>query len=1094
MTIAKGLGKQLSTGIWEVDRDDLRRLLNCRPGLIIGPSFVHEPEYKDTLSEYVCGKLGLSDMSLDQIICSIDSRGQITETNIRLAIHAYYSEQAQLSPQAKTIAHIRWSAIYSFCQSSNFEQELRDRQSPESGRPLAHKPTVIDDNQLHIEPQAFPLIKLNGTYTFPDFPLTEAQYRIRRKKLWRHYIPLFRDHVQASPILCVGMSGSEEDLFELLAEIAAQSTATPSSLMFLADDPFTNNRDLSEYLPPSTTTVHIRAGLKDVQNATQQARASEYSLTLNYDDKDEPLSFLDNYAEIATSVNRQLVSNIDPNEHNFLLELLFQPSNQRWDPYTHSLDFRRNGTSDLQSLLESVVSTKSFESQSIVMHGPTACGKTTTLKRVALELAKKDYMTIWLRPTFLQDAPKRIEALFSDISKHAIGPVFVIFDNPSEFPTYSPADIVTSAASAGQSIVLIVSCHDKEWQDFDVRDELSGSLPITDDFAIDPQLTDDEMDRLAPYLTRLGVAQNEQEAKHLISNASSKYASDILGLLYFLIPNTRMVIQSSLTAEYVKLGDTSSLNRLVKDTAIGSSQVIQEAYSMVAVAHAAHTVLPIEVLVSALDIDYSEWVQAFNPDTPIWGLLYSDYSPEGETVAYRTRNSKIAEIIVQVINGGVLSHAAEHGFLRHLLESCSGYSPAYASFCRAILVPPRKLSRFEYDEGLDLYDAALDALPARDKTILHHKGIYVHKTGRNPELALEILEEALATKPYPYGTRTERDEHIRTSMAACIATLMKNRRIKIEEGLQKVSEYLSEARSETFFSARAIHVEAGVTIEACVSLDEAHASDAFQLASDAIGSIDRTLLVLKTDGAASDEIATDVQLLGEARENVIDAVLSPTDLAQQAFELWEAHKRQEGFVVVGRRLLGQALNVDARGKKFKEIMDFYDQAVATINAEGERPSSSLVELGLHTYYNWRVRKSVFSESTEPIDWNFLYDSSSRIIASRNNTDPLVAYIQALALAHMNRWPESRARFNLLAQRRLPAGIARDGRDLLLGDYGGARSVQGRIRRLSGKTFLYVADLESDILVHRPRDWPAEGLVATGYIEFSFMGARAIASI
>ena len=47
-----------------------------------------------------------------------------------------------------------------------------------------------------------------------------------------------------------------------------------------------------------------------------------------------------------------------------------------------------------------------------------------------------------------------------------------------------------------------------------------------------------------------------------------------------------------------------------------------------------------------------------------------------------------------------------------------------------VLVPYEKLDRLEYDEGLHLYDEAIGALPHPDKTLVHHKGLWVKNKGQ----------------------------------------------------------------------------------------------------------------------------------------------------------------------------------------------------------------------------------------------------------------------------------------------------------------------------------------------------------------------------
>ena len=184
------------------------------------------------------------------------------------------------------------------------------------------------------------------------------------------------------------------------------------------------------------------------------------------------------------------------------------------------------------------------------------------------------------------------------------------------------------------------------------------------------------------------------------------------------------------------------------------------------------TPVPVEVLVSALNVSYHEWMDAVCEKGPAWGLLYAEYLPDGTTTSYRPRNYVVTRTLVDTINGGRLGRSGEVEHLLTLFRACTGTSLVYREYCVGMLVPRTKLAHLDYADGLQLYDTALAALPLDDRTLKHQKGLWIKDKGNDPLLAKSVLESALAAKSYPYTDRVEADEHIHTSLAATILDLV----------------------------------------------------------------------------------------------------------------------------------------------------------------------------------------------------------------------------------------------------------------------------------------------------------------------------------
>ena len=344
---------------------------------------------------------------------------------------------------------------------------------------------------------------------------------------------------------------------------------------------------------------------------------------------------------------------------------------------------------------------------------------------------------------------------------------------------------------------------------------------------------------------KLGIQANEAEAAANVRGTPSRRAQDTLSLLYYHLPATRTMIASSIRDEFFRLGDRALLSQVLIGAECRSTDLLKEAYAMVAIAEYYGAPLPIEVLVTALQIDFEQWRAATPQSGLVWGILYAEESSAGQTVTFRTRNAVVAGELVRIINGGTFGHAGEVRVMQRLLSSCTGSMPAYRNFCLRILVPYTNLvNRLEYHDGLQLFDGAISALPHQDRTILHHKGLWIKECGGDPVAAKEVLLEALRAKNYPYAERLERDENIYTSLAANEIQIIEKNKIDRDQGKRQTLQYLDKARAADFFDPRTVHVQANLLVKLASKEESRQSADTYALASRALSDVDRTLLIL----------------------------------------------------------------------------------------------------------------------------------------------------------------------------------------------------------------------------------------------------------
>ena len=193
------------------------------------------------------------------------------------------------------------------------------------------------------------------------------------------------------------------------------------------------------------------------------------------------------------------------------------------------------------------------------------------------------------------------------------------------------------------------------------------------------------------------------------------------------------------------------------------------------------------------------------------GGFYSEDSDDNSTVLYRPRNAIVTNVIVNAINGGSFGHSGETRVMRRLLGACTGSQLVYREYCIQVLVNSDVIHRFEFDDGLALFDSASEALPYEDRTLLHHKGLWIKNKGNDPVNADKILRQALEAKKYPYVAQDEADGYIYTSLAATTLDAIDRKLLTLEEGKSIMLAYLAKAKAREWFNYKAVHVQANLT-------------------------------------------------------------------------------------------------------------------------------------------------------------------------------------------------------------------------------------------------------------------------------------------
>ena len=1072
----------------EIKATDVANLLRGRMGLIIGPGVTKCPGSFTELSAELAAKGEVSEGRhyIETGDASLDK--SVTEDTIKQWIRECISGQSRAVGMSQ-LAKIRWGAVL----SASLDLEFEDRFEQEKSRHPTWPPvTTLVDLQRSPPPGTLPVYKLLGLASRDDFVFSEAGY-IRQKATWRHAVKGFADLVKGNPILCLGLADCPWLLFDLIGEMLAAPSTLPSSLLLLHDDPLCNNPRLAQLLKQKGKLAKVRGTVGDVAGVVAAEAKQGYGQRLPFPVlSDDAYHELRPFHDMVTVVNDHFTAAIQATERNRLLDLLFAPWVACWDPFAHDMDFPRTVTAAVAGHLLTGFNGKHVNEEAAAVVGSAASGKSMILKRAAFDVARNGVLVLWLKPWFHHEVGHALGKIF-----HAVGKIteksgrcaLVVMDDPAAFGSMSPRDVVSAARSSSVTVQILVAVRASEWGTIE-QAELVGGLPVTSKLVIPDELDADEWLRLPAYLLKLGVATDLAAAKMKVDEAKSKATADTLSTLYWLLPETKGKIASSIRDEYNRLGDMAGLKSLVLGSMKHSTDLLRRAYAMVAVADHYQAALPIEVLVSALEVDYAAWRDATRADSGAWGLFYDDDEEEKDTICYHVRNAVVTRFVVESVNGGSFGHSGEVKVLNGLLAACTGRSsPVYREFCVRVLVPYKKIEQLEYEDGLRLYDTAITALPHQDRTLEHHKGLWIKNVGNDPVVAKAVLKGAVNAKVYPHTNRPEVEEHIYTSLAATTLDEIDQQKCGLEDGKREVMEYLARARASGFFSAKAVHVQANMILRLAEKEESTASADYVALINKAMADIDHTLLMLASQAKESRGHANDILMLEEIRTSVLAKTLPLDALKTAAQRLFDDHKNQEGFVLVGRKMFADAL---ARDRKYNIAFEKCESYMRAVKDAGEVVLPALSEVALHVYYHWRVRRSLRQSTNYGTDWDKVRDLSRaamQSVASAKN--PLLRHIHALALAHLGRWQDANTIYAQLRQEDMPNTIKYAARDYLLTEQGRARQVQGEMKRGADREYLYIEQLGFDLLVDKRGHWPRLGEITHAYVRFSFAGPLAV---
>jgi hypothetical protein len=1065
-----------------VNSETISDVLLGRAGLIAGPGVtVHSNLYPSlaTKLNHPHPEAVLGIKLLGNFLQSRDDNN----TTARDQLREYYGQE-KASPYLATLAKPNWKSILSLTLDSHLENRIQ----MEIDKKAARKPlTTITDLTAPVPPRTTPSFKLLGSMAENSFALFEDEY-LSARALWRIALESFCDTLAGSPAICIGVDGDAEAFLDLVADMLASPKARPSSLIFMNDCPMLQNRTLVRLLEKRILAYAFQDSLSAlVSRISTQERVGRTRPLLFLAEKE---SLLDRYQDICVLI--KLIDNavVAKVPKEVVLDSLFSPSSPDWAAYALNLDFRRDIESEVIRTAMRLARENSASHTCLAITGSAANGKTTMLKRVTYELALAGMTAIWVTAGLLSTPERFFHEYFRDFRAELpdAKQVFIIIDDPLHTRFVEVQYILHSCAALGICVTLIIAVRSSEWSAIDTT-QITGHSTVVSEICLKDDFTEEEISRLPDYLCTIQVASSPQNARTLLNNAGVTSARDVLNTLYVTVPHTRAVIVSSVRDEYCRLGDVVGLKNKIKGDYEISTERVRDAYRFTSVANIYGCNLPFEILRAAIGFEWSEAKDLLATNSAVWGVLYTIDSDED--ILLRCRNQIVTDTIVTLINGGPHGRLGEIGVLHSLINACSGRPGlTYRNFIAKLLVGNTNLQRLNYDDGRDLYIAAIEAVRVPDRALVHHQGLWEDRHN-HPAEALRLYRTALATPNYPYTERNEPESNIYTSMASAVLTQIRSGEKTLEVGRVEAEVLLEKSRQGTVADAHSVHVGAGISLTLLRTLDDDATAIKLKIACDAVGEIDKLDILESSPVAVRARSKKSEGLLLAAREALYDAALPQADADVLAGEVWETNRSQDGFVVVARRRL-TGTREKGKGRDFKALYDYVLACRQKVRDEGRYVDRRLSQIQAEVFYWWRIHRAMLSPIDIEINWHELLTILNEIVTSDAiEQQSFFYFLQGLSLAHLGDWDSANAVFARLRQSQLPPHVLWLPRAFLLNPKGGRKTVQGTVREYGGRIYLDVGELRQNFLVEKRDRWCAPGEIDHANIMFCFGGTRAV---
>lgn len=1062
-----------------------------RPGLLIGPDATCVPGSLDLILNGSLSAIGAPRMDSSDVV-NRHFRSSMDRLKTKLPdqyerLRAEIMEQLRLlkpSLDLPYLARSGWSACISLTDDLLFEGLLRDHLD---STPSSVTATIIDEPGVVPPDRTIPIYKLMGTLNSLDpvrrLAISDAELAVRQQR-WAGMLRTAPDVIRDAPLLIVGTESVVASVRQVLAVLAGQSRPHVSRLFFLASDK-TLQDDTVLALCENFETTLVDASLRDLCGALAELKPARKELA-------PPLVSRGSMETVALASDRlvSVVPTLQANVGNqnilSLIDGLFRPTAIDWQPFAAKIDLRRTATDQLLEVIGGVISARKVGSLGFVrVRGEAGVGKTILMKRAAYELAESGALVLWCKrasPGWPRHFRKLARELSDACRQDSANPDVVIFCDDPWGLRLDAADLMSCFDQFAGRATFVFTERNSDY----FSDQLPLRLPqgASDEIELPFELDSEEWAGLATMLLQIKAASSPAEAERLLGTVPARNARDILCSLWYLVPETQYQLSESLRDEYCRLGSPKNNVDSLAQLAAKNSEVAKRAYEFVTVTSYLDIGLPVEVLVRALEIDYSEWIEMIVDGRPLWGLLYDEQDPSTQNVFFRTRNEVVTRVLLELVNGGV-GHAGEFRVLKELIKACDGGTAVYRNFVVDILVRSRaRLQKMlTYAQGIELFDLARVALEYDDRLLEHHRGIWIDDVGGRPLEAYRQLERALHAEIHPSSDRDTPVEHIHTSMASAIVKMISSGEQDPVTGFQTVRDHLRQAATSKYFNAHTAHVSANLLFE--LAQMEGSSTHAVHLGSisDALQEIERAFQLIGGQAKNHFRDEKSIAMLGELQRRIVRSVGDSEQQRELAKRIYRDTREQTGFEAIGRCLLAEAAS-DDKGSSYNRVNEYLDECDKFLQSVNDEPTMELLAVRADLIIRWRIQRFL------AVEWSSFVATMKRLVnSSRYSDDAIKTFYLAVGLFHTGALTEAGAIFAGLRRLSLPAAT-RDIRCCYMGKEGAPKRVQGTLERKHDYGYLMLSDLDLSVPMRSMPQGYGTKQTIHAYIVFTLNGPAA----
>lgn len=1065
--------------------DKLQRLVRDGVGVVIGPSLTlnsgHEQFLIKLLKDYAKTESvysGNSDFMAysDNLV----AENHLSSEQIREITLKHFSQASSISPDISKVVPAHIKAVVSLTIDDHFKS--RYAEFIES-KPLGRNLVTITHKNSSVSVSDIPYYALLG-----DINDRREEYRstcfraeyIRKRANWSQIMSSLPDCLQGSPLLILGFTEHEERISDFISSLLQLGAKYPRRIILLKDDPILKVPSISNLLKQDFELIVLDATLREIGQDLSKSSLSITSLPLwNQIKENIPIKSLAEIDGVMAYIPNAADLAPNPEARNRLLDSLFRPSYLDWSPYCLEMAFERECVSDLYNNISNLENNKLFR-----IVGAAGVGKTVTVRLVAFRLSQvEENICFWIRKshgvTSNQKILDSIDILDRDL-KSSNTNVYIFLDDPMGSGVQEDALFNKLRHSKLKWRLITCQC----------ASDISAHSANLADFIIPDSFSQNEKESFAEYLCELEIAESKEDAKRMLRAEGTRYAKDVLCNLWYALPQTKAVLESSVSGEYDRLANVEGyIDAFVNAGGTESKErsIARRAYEMVTVCSGFGNIgLPVEVLVNSLEISYEEWAQLCVEGKPIWGLIYDEECPDISSWVYLTRNDVVTRIMLKHLNKDSASHVAEFRILLKLISAANSGREPYRTFIHDVLITNRSNieSKFSLDQAMELYDTALEVFPRKFGSLEHHRSLCKKNMGGN---SLEVYDEleGLLSRSYEEDD-IDSPENIHTSAAAAMYQSWKDNLITAKEASDHIFRHTAGALNIAPHSLHAIHTQANALLKmASRSLGE-EKSAAMQSVNRAAYLAERSLMSLPEDPSTEKDVK-DWKLFSELRNEYL-AVYPDKDSARtELFKAYEDTKDQLFLAMIARMDLGLAISQN-KGRLFKKSEATLDTIFQKISAEGDTVLDDILICRVQLNYYWRIRNQ-----SAPVYWEqFGEDLASIRSNKRYKGDPIWDFLFAVAKFHLGEYPVAEQVFSHLRSKQFEAKFRSLTRCYYMGNGSTPARLEGTISEgAKGQLYMYCASLGTDMKVRSGAFRRNKDEIKVFNIEFSIQGSLAV---